>query len=100
MRILRVSMTNCRRHPPVRRYNYRRCNICTFKELRQDVAAGPRTLRCREDLGDVFDRASSEIQTLEAALESVLAKLWKELEPPVPAPEMDVKSVKTQSERS
>jgi hypothetical protein len=69
-------------------------------EPRQDVAARPRSLRCRKDLGDAFDRASSEIQTLETALESALAKLLKELEPPFPAPEMDVKRAKTQLERS
>ena len=72
-------------------------------EPRLDVAAGPRTLRCRKDLGDVSDRASSEIQTLETALESILAKLLKdlkELESPFPAPEIDVKRAKIQSERS
>ena len=55
----------------------------------QDVTAGPKTLRYRKDLGDVFDQASAEIQTLGIALESVLAKLLKELETPFPAPEMD-----------
>jgi hypothetical protein len=69
-------------------------------EPRQDVAAGPRTLRCRKDLGDAFDRASADIQTLETALEPVLAKLLKELEPPFPAPKMDLKRAKTQLERS
>lgn len=56
-------------------------------EPRQDVAARPRTLRCRKGLGDAFERASSEIQTSATALESVLANLLKELERPFPSPE-------------
>lgn len=67
---------------------------------RRDVTAGPRTLRYRKGLGDVFDRASSEIRTLEIAMESVLAKLLKELEPPLPAPEMEVTKAISQGDKS
>jgi hypothetical protein len=69
-------------------------------EPRQDMAAGPRTLRCRKDIGDAFSRASSEIQTLETALESVLAKVLKELEPPSPSPESPAERARTELERS
>lgn len=69
-------------------------------EPRQDVAAGPRTLRCRKELGDAFDRASSEIQTLETALESALTALLNDTELPFPVSEMDAKREKTQFERS
>jgi hypothetical protein len=55
----------------------------------RDVTAGLRTLRCTKDLGDVFDRACSEIRTLARAVESVLTHLLKELEPPFPAPEIN-----------
>lgn len=64
---------------------YRRLVEATM-EPRQDVSARPRTLRCRKALGDAFERASSEIQTLATALESVLANLLEELEPPFPSP--------------
>jgi hypothetical protein len=64
----------------------------------QNVAE-PRTLRCRSDLADVFDRTSSEIQTLETAIQSVLAKLLRELDSP-PTATLDVKTAKTQPERS
>ena len=62
----------------------------------ENVAAGPRSLPCRTDLGDGFDRAFSEINTLETALESALTGLLNEMEPPFPAPEMDFKTARTQ----
>jgi hypothetical protein len=67
---------------------------------KQDVSARPRTLRCRTDLGDAFDRAFSEIQTLEAALEPVLAKLLAEREQPSPARNTRYTRAKTQLEKS
>jgi hypothetical protein len=67
---------------------------------RRDVTAGPRTLRYRKALGDVFDRASSELQTWEIALESVLATLLKELEPPFPAPEREATKAISQGDKS
>jgi hypothetical protein len=54
-------------------------------ELGQAIAAGarPRTLRCRHDFADRFDRASSEIRALGSTLESAMMKLVEEMKPSV-----------------
>ena len=49
-------------------------------ELGQGIAAGPRTLRCRHEIADMFGQASSEIRTLGSTLESALTKVLKEQE--------------------
>jgi hypothetical protein len=61
----------------------------TIMQPRRDIAEGPRTLRFRKNLGDIFDRACCDIQALEIALKPVLAKLLEELMSPFPAPRMD-----------
>ena len=52
------------------------------------ISTGPKTLRCRKDIADAFGRAYSEIQSLETALVSDLAKLMKELETSPPTSEI------------
>ena len=64
------------------------------------VTAGPRTVRCRKALGDVFDRVFFEIQTLEIVLKSVLAKLLTELDFPFSVPTMDAPSAIRQGDES
>jgi hypothetical protein len=51
--------------------------------------AGPRTLRCRHDIADVFGRESSEIRALGSTLESAMTKLADELKPSPPLAEME-----------
>ncbi len=77
-----------------------RHSVGAIMELGHGLAAGPRTLRCRKDIGDAFSRASSEIQTLETALGSAMTKLLKELGPSSPAPEIKTTRVEKQSERN
>jgi hypothetical protein len=48
------------------------------------AGAGPRTLRCRHDLGGEFSRASSEIRVLADTLESAVAKAMEGLRPSSP----------------
>jgi hypothetical protein len=62
----------------------------TIMDLEQAIAAGtrPRTLRCRHDLADRFDRASCEIHTLADTLESATrAALGQPVMAPVTATE-------------
>lgn len=68
--------------------------VAAAMEPGADVAAGPRSLPCRTELGIAFDRAFSEIKTLEAALESALTGLLNESEPLFPAPETDFKTAR------
>lgn len=58
----------------------------TIMDLGQAIAAGvrPRTLRCRYDIAAMFNRESSEIQTLGRTLESAVTRLVGELKPPPP----------------
>lgn len=52
----------------------------TIIELGREVTTGtgPRTLRCRFDIADRFDRDSSEIRTLGSRLQSSMARLIEE----------------------
>ena len=63
----------------------------TIIDLGQTItaAAGPRTLRCRHDIADVFGRESSEIQALGSTLESAMTKLADDLKPSPPLSETD-----------
>ena len=57
-----------------------------YRQLAQAISelgqagAGPRTLRCRHDLGDTFGQAASEIRvltnTLESSVTTAMEKLW------------------------
>jgi hypothetical protein len=57
----------------------------TLMELgRALVPPGPKTLRCRKDMADGFDRVFSEIRTLGGMLESTLTTRLQEPEPSSP----------------
>jgi hypothetical protein len=73
----RPFATDCISTGEVERYGHL---VEAIVELGQRIPAGPRTLRCRHEMADMFGQASSEIRTLGTALESALANVLKEQE--------------------
>ena len=67
--------------------------IQRYRHLAQAISelgqakAGPRTLRCRHELGAEFGQAASEIRALGDTLEAAVRKAMEELRPPSPLTE-------------
>lgn len=67
---------------------------------RPDISTGPKTLRSRMDIGDAFDRASEEIQSVATSLELALAKLLTRPEASSPVSVLDAQPAPPQLEKS
>jgi hypothetical protein len=88
-----VAMTSYLEHPSaadclstsgIRRYRHLVQAISESGHL----GAGPRTLRCRHELGEKFGQAASEIRVLTSTLELSVTKAVEGLRPPSPPAEM------------
>jgi hypothetical protein len=63
-----------------------------YRDLAQAIGnlgqtgAGPRTLRCRRDMGNRFDQAAAEIRLVTDSLASTMTSALERLQPVPPAP--------------
>ena len=84
-----TAMTSYLEHPPVADGLWA-SEIEHYRRLAQAIGnlgeegTGPRTLRCRHDLGDRFGQAAAEIRLVTDALTSSMTKALERLRPPSP----------------
>jgi len=86
-----VAMTSYLEHPSATD-SLLNSGIEHYRDLTQAIGnlgqtgAGPRTLKCRHDMGDRFDQAAAEIRLATDSLASSMTSALERLQPPAPAP--------------